>query len=53
MSGKKTLRVLIACPAFQHPFWLASIQNECVTGLDLLAKRGPWQFWVLLFGTLQ
>ena len=38
MRGKKALWVLIAGQVVQHLFWLASIQDECITGLDLLAR---------------
>ena len=40
MQGNKLLQVTVAGKTVHHPFWLASIQDPCISGLDMLARRG-------------
>lgn len=46
MKGKNTQQVTVASQAVHHPFWLTSIQDLCIIGLDLLAKSGSAVLWV-------
>ncbi|CAI5657278.1 unnamed protein product [Oreochromis niloticus] len=38
VKGERSLPVTVANRTVDHQFWLASIQDRCIIGLDLLAK---------------
>ncbi|CAI5684478.1 unnamed protein product [Oreochromis niloticus] len=38
VKGERSLPVTVANCTVDHQFWLASIQDQCIIGLDLLAK---------------
>lgn len=40
MPGKKLLSVVVGMSQTSHEFWLADIRDECIIGLDLLARWG-------------
>ena len=40
MQGEGSLQVTVAGHTINHTFWLASIQDPCIIGLDLLTKWG-------------
>lgn len=53
MSRKKWLQVTVAGQAVHRPLWLASIQDSCIIGLDLLTRWGAMDVSraTLLLGT--
>ncbi|KAK2920525.1 hypothetical protein Q8A73_000010 [Channa argus] len=40
MPGKKLLPVVVGAQQISHEFWLADIRDDCIVGLDLLARWG-------------
>ncbi|KAK2889746.1 hypothetical protein Q8A73_018046 [Channa argus] len=40
MPGKKLLPVVVGAQQISHEFWLADIRENCIVGLDLLARWG-------------
>ncbi|KAK2918386.1 hypothetical protein Q8A73_002757 [Channa argus] len=40
MPGKKLFLVVVGAQQISHEFWLADIRDDCIVGLDLLARWG-------------